>query len=152
MTVPRPPLDRFWEKVNKNGPEFRDLGPCWIWTASCWPSGYGKFRTGSAGSKMAVAHRYAYESIVGVIPEGLTLDHLCRVRGCVNPIHLEPVTHRVNVFRGGAPPPPHAIKTHCPAGHPYNEVHTYICSQGFRHCITCIQTRKKIGRAQGKPW
>lgn len=91
--------DRFWEKVDKNGPvpDFAPhLGPCWIWTAFRTDDGYGKFnwRNGQ------LAHRYLFE---GRIPAGHELDHLCRVRHCVNPDHLEPVTRRENVLRGDNP-------------------------------------------------
>ena len=88
--------ERFWPKVNL-------LGDCWLWLAYVNHGGYGRFRVGSMtdGTRRTVnAHRWAYEHLVGPIPEGLDLDHLCRVPGCVNPEHLEPVTHRENVARG----------------------------------------------------
>lgn len=83
-------IDRFWSKVNKTD-------SCWIWTATLYDSGYGRFRYNNKWNK---AHRIAYNFLVGEIPEGLELDHLCRVRCCVNPDHLEPVTHRENMVRG----------------------------------------------------
>lgn len=103
---PRPsPATRFWRHVDKSGPspEFRpDLGPCWLWTASLTQGGvyrsdYPRF---SIKGKDIYAHRFSYELLVGQIPEGLELDHLCRVRHCVNPSHLEPVTQQVNTLRG----------------------------------------------------
>jgi hypothetical protein len=90
---------RFWSKVNKDGPipaHAPELGQCWIWTASCTKDGYGEFR--HDGGKLA--HRYAYRLLVGAIPPLRVLDHLCRVRCCVNPHHLEPVTRRMNTQRG----------------------------------------------------
>jgi HNH endonuclease len=81
---------RFWELVS---PE--PTSGCWLWTGKTW-NGYGKFIVG--GRTMA-AHRYAYELFSGPIPDGLELDHVCRVRSCVNPAHLEACTHRENTNR-----------------------------------------------------
>jgi HNH endonuclease len=101
------PADRFWAKVDKNGPvpeERPELGACWIWTKSGSKRGYGSFRPGGERRKVP-AHRWSYEAANGPIPEGLELDHLCRNHPCVRPSHLEAVTHRVNMQRGkmGAP-------------------------------------------------
>lgn len=73
---------------------------CWIWQLSKLATRYGQVRS---GPEMVLAHRLYYEERRGPIPEGMTLDHLCRVRACVNPEHLEPVTHRENVRRGKVP-------------------------------------------------
>lgn len=91
-------------------------GDCWEWTGGTSPAGYGK-----AGTRLA--HRLVYEMLVGPIPEGLTLDHLCRNRVCVNPDHLEPVTLADNVRRG------YGLagrwrNTHCKQGHPFDQVNT----------------------------
>ena len=85
--------DRFWSKVEGDDP----LG-CWLWTGTA-PSGYGKFSTSPGVS--VYAHRYAYAAMVGPIPDGLHLDHTCQTRRCVNPLHLDPVTPRVNAQRAG---------------------------------------------------
>ncbi len=93
--------ERFWPYVDKHGPvpEYCPrLGPCWIWLAGTIPSGYGSFGRGGGGNS-GVAHRFAYELLVGPIPEGLDLDHLCYVTLCVNPTHLDPVTRSENVRR-----------------------------------------------------
>lgn len=95
----------FWSLVDKSG-------DCWIWTgAFAVRTGYGK--AGRRGS----AHRVAYELLVGPIPEGQQLDHLCRVRLCVNPDHLEPVTSQENLLRGETHAAKNAAKTHCYRGH-----------------------------------
>ena len=119
--------ERFWAKVDKSGPN-----GCWIWTAAL-SRGYGKFGI-NGGTKSA--HRLSYESLVGPIPEGLQLDHLCRTPACVNPDHLEAVTGRVNILRSTSPAALHAVKTHCPQGHPYDEQNTSHY-RGLRYCDTC---------------
>lgn len=81
---------RFWAKVDKQS-------DCWVWTGAIKPNGYGTF---GAGKKTCYAHRWAYEHVVGSIPDGMHIDHLCRNRACVNPAHLEPVSSAVNVNRG----------------------------------------------------
>lgn len=94
-----PAPERFWPKVDKDGPvpEHRpDLGPCWVWVAGGWKRGYGCFYH---DNRMTRAHCFAYELLVGPVPDGLELDHLCRNKGCVNPTHLEPVTHDENIKR-----------------------------------------------------
>lgn len=94
---------RFESKVNRDGPVSAALGSrCWVWTPPLRPDGYGQFWVASKG-RAIVAHRWSYEHHVGPIPEGLTLDHLCRNRSCVNPTHLEPVTRGENVRRGMHP-------------------------------------------------
>jgi len=110
----------FWERVDKNGPipAYRpDLGPCWIWTGPKNPGGYG---TPYFQGKMRRAHRVAYELILGTIPAGKQLDHLCRVRHCVNPAHLEPVTNKENALRGFSFSAKNAKKTHCINGHEFS--------------------------------
>ncbi len=132
---------RFWSKVDKAGPiptwaPF--LGPCWLWLPPDDGNGYGQFhRKGS----VIRAHRFAYEDMVGPIPDGLELDHLCRVRRCVNPSHLEPVTTEENLLRGMGPAAINARKTHCPQGHPYDEANTYRY-KNKRGCRACVRERR----------
>ncbi len=121
-------LERFWAKVDKTAEN-----GCWNWTAGKIPQGYGQFNlTHKTACK---AHRFAYIALVGPIPDGLVLDHLCRNRACVNPDHLEPVTQGTNARRGDAGAH-NASKTHCPAGHPYSDANTEHARRG-RRCRTC---------------
>lgn len=113
-----------------------------MWQRACDPRwGYGYITIAGRGR---LAHRAAYELLVGPIPDGLTLDHLCRRPACVNPEHLEPVTQRENNLR--APNQLTAInlaKTHCPRGHPYDEVNTYHMPNGGRDCKVCTNRRSR---------
>lgn len=130
--------DRFWPKVNKDGPiptNRPDLGQCWVWTAAL-NHGYGDFFIKRDTSR-ARAHRWAYESLVGPIPDGLTLDHLCRNRACVNPAHLEPVPMRVNCLRGEGASALCARKTHCVHGHAFSKSNTIIEADRSRRCRIC---------------
>ena len=122
----RPIEERFWPKVQKTE-------TCWLWTGALKSGGYGQF----FAEKYALAHRVAYELVVGPIPEGLTLDHLCRVHNCVNPAHLEPVTNGENLRRGMGPTGIHARATHCPKGHEYTVENTYRNKKGWRTCRAC---------------
>lgn len=103
---------------------------CWLWTGNISPNGYGRY-----GSRYA--HRLVFEALVGPIAEGLDLDHLCRVRGCVNPAHLEPVSRSENLRRGDMDR--QAAKTHCRAGHPYSGDNLYVSPRGSRGCRACMR-------------
>ncbi|WP_229662619.1 HNH endonuclease signature motif containing protein [Nocardioides phosphati] len=114
----------------------KDDNDCWLWQAKTGWQGYGLFWSGE--QRTTVAHRWAWEQRNGPIPDGLQLDHLCRVRHCVNPDHLEPVTPRENVMRGDTPAARNAAKTHCArAGHPLSGPNLYISPKGARECRTC---------------
>ena len=111
---------------------------CWFWLGTLTAAGYGVI---GVNYKKFYAHRLSYEAFKGNIPEGLEIDHLCRVRCCVNPDHLEAVTHRVNNQRGDtgkATGARNKAKTHCPRGHPYSGLNLYVSSKGARHCRTCL--------------
>lgn len=152
----RDSLGRFWAKVNKDGPIpaadtlAAGLGPCWLWTASQHGKGYGSvFHHG----RLLSAHRASFEIHGGVLILGMELDHLCKVRLCVNPDHLEQVTHAENVRRGDTGLFQRS-KTHCPQQHPYDEENTYFFTtpRGYvgRSCRACKREKIRARRAARK--
>lgn len=106
---------------------------CWLWIAAQDGRGYGVVQNTLGQKQLSKAHRVIYRSLIGPIPEDLTLDHLCKTTICVNPDHLEPVTHRENVLRGDSPSAKNAKKSTCPRGHSYNAVD----NRGGRYCNLC---------------
>ena len=127
---------RLWRKV-KVGPKLRELGPCWLWTGYTF-EGYGRW---GVFGKVVPVHVSVYEALVGPVPEGYELDHLCRVRNCCNPSHLEPVSHQVNIARGNS----NYLKnrTHCPKGHPYDASNTRYHKNGKYTKRLCRICKKK---------
>ena len=105
-----------------------ELGECWLWTAAL-TTGYG---TVWVDGEQYLAHRFVYEHYRGPITEE-TLDHLCRVRRCVNPDHLEPVSNHVNVLRGNGMSAKHARQTHCMYGHEFTADNTLVIHGKTRH-------------------
>jgi hypothetical protein len=129
---------RFWSKVNKTSGVFGeddwyDFGECWIWIGGSFSNGYGQFKMPDSNKKI-YAHRYAYLDIIGTIPDGYVLDHLCRTRACVNPTHLQPVLPVVNILRG------HLKYTHCPYGHVRSHYNTIYQDKKI-YCKSCMGTR-----------
>ena len=122
---------------------FIDDAGCWLWTLSTGSLGYGQVSRWVDGrTTTTTAHRYAYLAFVGPVPEGQELDHLCRVRRCCNPAHVEPVTHTVNMGRGER-----AQRTHCDHGHEYTPENTKRNSvSGHRYCRECDLIRKRARR------
>lgn len=107
---------------------------CWTWAGSVTPSGYGlAFSKG----RPKRAHRLAFEWARGEIPAGHVIDHLCRVRLCVNPAHMDAVSERENILRGSAPTAINARKTRCSRGHPLSPSHR----RGWRICVECKRSR-----------
>lgn len=128
----------FWSKVR------RDPSGCWLWTAAVNSKGYPCF---GVKGRSQLAHRLAYQMLVGPIPVGLEMDHLCRTPRCVNPDHLEPVTPAENTRRALAVNNP----THCPRGHAYTADNTYVKhrsnGQINRTCRTCVSAAREARRA-----
>lgn len=135
------PEERFWNQVSQipDG--------CWIWIGRVDSGEYGQI---SVNARQVMAHRFSYELLVGPIPLGLSLDHLCRERLCVRPDHLEPVTHAENVRRGLVGQ--HwRDRTSCPKGHPYDAVNTRwrkktIRKSGKVYTVRACRACDAIGR------
>lgn len=113
---------------------------CWEWCGAKMRRGYGTY---GAGKGFHLAHRLVYGLTVGEIPAGREIDHLCRNHGCVNPNHLEAVTHRENVLRGNAHAAVNARKNQCPKGHPLSgdNLHPHYLKLGRRYCLICSRAR-----------
>lgn len=128
-------VTRFWSKVDRSG----GANACWLWSGSTKKTkGYGQT---SAHGWTYRAHRVSYELSVGPVPKGLVLDHLCRVRSCVNPAHLETVTNRENILRGTGAPARYARQANCPKGHTYTDIGTQ------RRCLICKNEDSRQRRA-----
>lgn len=126
----------FWPKVDKQGPtpaHRPELGPCWTWRGHHNPKGYAIYSGRGA-------HCAAYRLAKGEIPGGCEIDHLCRNRGCVNPDHLEAVTHQANVDR--------AKRDGCRNGHVYQPGSYYVTKRGTKVCKACLAPAKR--RSQNK--
>lgn len=131
--------ETFWRHVEVTG-------FCWIWIGRLSEQGYGLYHPGRNEAGQAItgqAHRVAYELLVGDIPDGLQLDHLCRIPACVNPDHLEPVTARENVLRSFSPTAINARKTHCKWDHEFTPENTYRPPNQptKRKCRTCARIK-----------
>jgi hypothetical protein len=155
MLVKRSPAgsseaERFFDKVDKAGPVAEnnpELGHCWLWTASATPNGYGRFVMSADPDgfhRHVPAHVWAYEHLVGPIPDGLVLDHFaCDRRICCNPAHVRPTTHRENILRGTGGSARNARKTHCIRGHELTPENLYYNGRnGGRACRKCKAIRR----------
>lgn len=109
---------------------------CWVWRGTTNEHGYGEIGMGGDVAPVRRVHRVAYEHFKGPIPEGMTIDHLCRNPSCVNPDHLEPVTHAENIRRGWRARP-HWQNNTCKHGHPRTSENTYLNGRGHRECRDC---------------
>ena len=137
---------RFFAKVRRG-----QAWECWMWTASNTGFGYGQMWI-PAEQRLRLAHRISYEWFIGPIPEGLDIDHLCRVRSCVNPFHLEPVTRAVNLLRGVQARPP---KPACKWGHAYTPENTLYQKRNTpsgrqRVCRTCSTEAARRKRREAR--
>lgn len=140
---PVPPFQRLMRRVDKRA------DGCWQFTGRLNPDGYSRVHLGR-GKPGVQGHRLAYEVLMGPVPDGLDLDHLCRNRGCVNPAHLEPVTRQVNLLRGQTITASKAQQTHCIHGHAFTPENTYIKRNGTRQCRACDAIRAAHRRARKK--
>lgn len=147
---PRSEQERFWENVDRRGPD-----ECWPWTA-CTEQGYGRFHR--QDQTTIRAHRFAYELLRRLVPDGLVLDHVCHTRDphcpggetcphrrCCNPAHLAEVDRPENFRRGRGP----QLKPHCARGHPWTEENTRIRVSGGRTCRFCERETQRRRRARG---
>ena len=115
---------------------------CHVWEGATTDRGYGSFYV---DGRRIGAHRFSFEREHGVIPYGLTIDHLCFNKRCVNPEHMEAVTNEENLAR-------RRTKTHCKNGHEFNEENTYIRpDNGTRQCRACNKIRNKSATTATKP-
>lgn len=140
--------ERVWRHINVKGPD-----ECWLWTGSTFPNGYGRIRIGPEGAGRRVAHRVAYESVHGPVPDDLVIDHVrdrgCTSRLCCNPAHLEAVTNAENVRRGRTAEANRErgrSVTHCPRGHKYTPENTRTTKQGWRYCVACKREKSRARR------
>lgn len=125
-----------WRVIDDNG--------CWLWQGSIGTHGYGSYQG-------LYVHRVSYEHYVGPIPDGLQIDHLCKVTRCLNPEHLEPVTNRENIHRGDSPSILIVRTGRCAAGHEMTPENAYIRIDGHgRQCKTCNRLRQRRYRAARK--
>ena len=131
--------DRLRSKIDASGP-----ASCWVWTGAKTGNGYGNYYVST--NKWACAHTVVFEALVGPVPPDQELDHLCRVRRCVNPDHLEPVTHSENIARGNVGAFNRA-KSACPKGHAFDDRNTRMY-MGRRYCRACSRERKARRRKE----
>lgn len=124
-----------WERFVEYVEDMSNPMACWNWKAGHYKKGYGVFNLRDGAFP---AHRISYTWLKGEIPEGLTMDHLCRNRSCVNPEHMEPVTQEENTKRGNSGINMRS-RTHCPRGHEHNEQNTKITVAGTRQCMVCLK-------------
>ena len=140
-TYTRTPLEvRFWAKVQKTD-------GCWTWTGARSGVGYGVFNLGPRGAGFDVAHRVSYRLLIGPIPKGLHLDHLCRNTMCVRPDHLEPVTPRENVMRSHAPNVLLSHRGKCARGHDASESYRRKDTNRVVSCRACRREDYKASTA-----
>lgn len=129
---------RFWGRVKKTD-------SCWLWMGPLSNHGYGSVQSCHFRGHNS-PHRIAYVMLRGNIPPRLQIDHLCKIRNCVNPAHMELVTGKVNTLRGGSASARNAIKTHCPRGHVYDRRNTHLDRQNQRHCRECDKLNQRDRR------
>lgn len=118
-----------------------DARDCWRWTGYVRDNGYVVVKI---QGKPTYAHRAIYSLLVGDVPDDAVIDHLCRVRHCLNPAHMEVVEHRENTMRGDGPTAENARKTHCLRGHPLSGGNLIERPHGWRECRTCRRANQRV--------
>lgn len=139
-------IERMNQYINREGPLSDKLkSKCWIWVGTRYRNNYGKFYLNGSHK---LAHRAVYQLFTGPIPTGMTLDHLCKVKPCVNPVHLEITTIGENVRRAGlhGVAAVNAAKTHCSKGHKYTQQNKIIKKSGGRECRECRRIFNSIDK------
>jgi len=127
--------DNFWDKV-------LFTTDCWKWLASKTKTGYGRFRS---GKECIPSHRFSFELYKGKVPEGLEINHICNNTSCVNPSHLEAITHQENCLKGDVGNNnQNSRKTHCQKGHPITGDNLYMLPDGRRQCVICKREWRRI--------
>lgn len=138
MEIPQRVLDRVPQYTDVRGPD-----ECWPWTLSIGSHGYGQIGWNEgAKHRKTTAHRVAFTAVHGPIPDGLTVDHICHNRRCVNPAHLRLLTRPENASLNSF-----KLRTHCFEGHPYDEANTVLSQTGARVCLTCRRERYRRKKA-----
>ena len=160
VRAPREVIRLIWRELHAESPDWDvirtatrlaekiEVDPitgCWLWRAFCDEKGYARLCLRFRDRKETKAYRVTYRLFKGDLPPGLEPDHLCRVRSCINPAHLEAVTHAVNNARSNSASALAARKTHCAHGHEFSEANTY-CWRGHRKCRPCRNARLRAGR------
>lgn len=140
----RPIRERLLER--RNIQDMKHTSPCWLWEGSVNPKGYGAL---SVRGRTKGVHRLAHEEFVGPIPEGMAVDHLCRVRSCFNPDHLEAVTVRENNIRA-ARANPRVLSPTCGRGHSFAEF-GYKSAGRKRRCRACDRIRERRRAPRKRP-
>lgn len=133
-----------FDRIIRNSVRNPDTG-CWEWQGEKNQKGYPRI---SYRGRQIAAHRLSFQCFAGDIPDRYEVDHLCKNRGCINPDHLEAVTHIENCRRGdlGAHM---SSRTHCPKGHEYTPENTYVAPRGARYCRICLRAKEARRRSRG---
>ena len=124
-----------------------EVGDCWIWKGSLVSGGYGQTRI---DNQVWMVHRLMWSVLIGDIPDGMTLDHVCRERACCNPDHMQVVDQYTNTMRGYGSPARNARKTRCLNGHQFDEANTYLNPRGQRACRACHRDRQQTYAERGQ--